>query len=273
MKSKSARRSTCPNTRSPAQAAPTRKFSDADVEAEEKTFRQLRPTHPKEGASTRATSSSSIWSRSSAIQKVGEAKELTLAWTTRLPSKMPLYKFGEQTVDKAGDKKTVEMQMTEAVANEALRGQTVQATFDVKDVKSLRLPELTEEFLITNFGVPTLDQFREKIRLFLERRLEYNQRQSAREQVLSHISASATWDLPRDMLMRVQAEGPAALPCDRNEGSGHVEEEISGRRRLLERDVLNNPALALKEHFVLEDRRDRRSRSTKIRPRSNASPT
>ena len=69
-------------------------------------------------------------------------------------------KFGEQVIGaKAGDKRTVDVQLTEAVANDQLRGKSVKALLEVKDVKSLRLPELTDEFLQETFSVPSLDQF------------------------------------------------------------------------------------------------------------------
>ena len=71
----------------------------------------------------------------------------------------------------------------------------------IKDVKSVRLPELTEEFL-TQFGVKTSDQLDELIKVALDKRLEYRQRQAARQQVTQHIAATATWELPQDLLVR-----------------------------------------------------------------------
>ena len=46
----------------------------------------------------------------------------------------------------------MDIELSTAVADADLRGKTVKATFDIKDVKTLRLPELTHEFLHT-FGV------------------------------------------------------------------------------------------------------------------------
>src|SRR5262249_51793999 len=133
-------------------------------------------------------------------------------------------KFAEQTVGaSAGDKKVVDISMTDAVAVEQLRGQTVKATFDVKDVKKLRLPELTPEFL-ENFGVQTPEQLQEQVRLLCERRLEYEQRQSAREQVLEHIAASSQWELPHDLLLR-QARKSLARRVMEMQEAGLSEEE------------------------------------------------
>ena len=43
---------------------------------------------------------------------------------------------------------------------------------------------------------------RELIKVVLERQLEFRQRQVARQQVTSHIAASAQWELPQDLLVR-----------------------------------------------------------------------
>src|SRR5439155_11130690 len=119
-----------------------------------------------------------------------------------------------------------------------------------KDVKKVRLPELTHDFLHT-LGVHSEDQLREMIRVILEKRLEYQQRQAAREQVLGQIAASTSWELPRDLLLR-QARKHLARKVMEMQEAGMSEEEIRGRQRLLQQDVLQNTAQALKEHFVLQ---------------------
>jgi trigger factor len=160
-------------------------------------------------------------------------------------------KVAQQTVGgKAGQTRTVDISLTDAVAAEGLRGKTVQAQLEIKDVKKMRLPELTHEFL-HHFGVHSPEQLRELVRTLLERKLLYTQRQAAREQVLKHIAATATWDLPHDMLQRQARKAFARRVMEMRE-AGMSEEEIAARRRLLERDVLASTALTLKEHFVLQ---------------------
>jgi trigger factor len=131
-----------------------------------------------------------------------------------------------------------------------LRGQTIQTVWEIKDVKTLRMPELTHEFL-HNFGVHSAEQLRELIRVLLQRRLEYEQRQSARQQVLAQISAASQWQLPEEMLIR-QARKALQRRIMEMQAQGIKEEEIRGRMRILEQDVLQTTALALKEHFVLQ---------------------
>jgi trigger factor len=160
-------------------------------------------------------------------------------------------RFAEQVAGaNSGDKRVVDIALSSAVADPNLRGKTVQATFDVKDVKTLRLPELTHEFLHT-FGVHSAEQLRELLRVLLQRRLEYQQRQAARRQVLEHIGAASQWELPRDLLMR-QARKALARRVMEMRSDGIPEPEIAARQRLLQQDVLTSTALALKEHFVLQ---------------------
>jgi trigger factor len=152
---------------------------------------------------------------------------------------------------KPGDTRVVDITLSQETPAEQLRGQKVQATFTIKDVKTTRPPEVTQDFLEESFGVSTPDAFTELVQAVLERRLEYTQRQAARQQVLEHISSAATWDLPQDML-RKQARKTLHRRLLEMKNSGMSDDQIKGRRRLLEQDVLKSTADALKEHFVLQ---------------------
>src|SRR5262249_46213536 len=109
-------------------------------------------------------------------------------------------RFGEQIKGaKAGDTRPVDVVLSTAVSDGALRGKTVQAAFQVKDVKTIRMPEASSDFLQA-FGVKTEEQLDELIRVILQRRLEYLQRQTIRRQVLEQLASSANWELPQDLL-------------------------------------------------------------------------
>jgi trigger factor len=151
---------------------------------------------------------------------------------------------------KVGDTRAVDITLSQEIANPALRGTKVQAVFTVKDVKTVKSPELTPEVL-GYFGVKTEDQFNELIRVRLERQLEYTQRQTARKQVLELLAGAAKWDLPQDLLRR-QARKTLARRVMEMRNSGMSEEQIAGRQRVLEMDSLRSTAAALKEHFVLQ---------------------
>jgi trigger factor len=152
---------------------------------------------------------------------------------------------------KPGDERTVDITLSQELGVAALRGRKVQATFLVKDVKTIKPPELTRDLLEELFGVSTEEGFEVFVRVLLNRRLEYAQRQEARQQVLEQIASSADWELPQDMLRR-QARTTLARRVMEMRNSGMSDDQIRGRQRLLEQDVLRSTASALKEHFVLQ---------------------
>jgi trigger factor len=185
-------------------------------------------------------------------RELGSFEELTIRVEKRLAFKDGVAeRFAEQVQGaNAGDRKFVDITMSTTVADESLQGKTVQAVLEIKDVKTLRMPELTHDFL-HHFGVHSEEQFKELIRVVLKRRLEYLQRQSARKQIMEHIGASANWDLPQDLLQR-QARRAMHRRIMEMRSEGLSESEISGRMRLLQQDIFYNTAIALKEHFVLQ---------------------
>jgi trigger factor len=152
---------------------------------------------------------------------------------------------------KAGDERTVDITLSQELGVEALRGRKVQAHFSVKDVKTVKSPELTQDLLEGVFGVSTPEAFDVFIGVLLDRRLEYTQRQTARTQVLELLASTANWDLPQDMLRR-QARTTLARRVMEMRNSGMSEDQIRGRQRILEQDVIRSTASALKEHFVLQ---------------------
>src|SRR5437764_2405955 len=161
----------------------TRQITEADVEEElHRILARDGQLVPKDGPAEKNDYIIVDMVTTYGNDKVGEAKEITLRVDDTLTFKDSVAsRFAEQVAGaKAGDKRTVDITMTDSVAIERLKGQTLQATLDIKDVKKLRLPEIDDEFL-AKFQCTTIDQFREKIRLMLEHRLQYQQRQSVRE--------------------------------------------------------------------------------------------
>jgi trigger factor len=243
-----------PNYRGLKLKRPVRTFSDQDIELEEKRilapYGSLVPK-PKGKAELGDYLVTDLTTRLN--EKVlGSHKEITIRVDPRLALKDGVAEHFAEKVRGAGagDSRTVDIKLSDAAADPALRGQTVQAVLDIKEIKTLRLPELTEEFF-HQFGVHSEEQFRERVRVLLERRLEYQQRQAAREQVLAQIAAAGTWELPQDLLQR-QARRSLQRRVMEMQAAGMPEQEIRGRLRLLQQDTLQSTALALKEHFVLQ---------------------
>lgn len=233
---------------------PVKNFSESDVDVEEKrVLSRFGQRVPKDGPVAIGDFITVDMSSKLGEREIGAGKEVVLRVDDQVAfSDGVAPKFGETVVGaKAGDARTVEIQLTEGVANPALKGQAVQCAIEIKDVKELRLPELTEAFLEETFSVNNREQLREKIRVNLDNRLTYRQRQSAREQVTAHIASASSWELPHDLLMRQARKALARRTMEMQE-AGMTEDEIKARQRLLERDVLNSTALSLKEHFVLQ---------------------
>jgi trigger factor len=233
---------------------PVRTFTDADVAEEER--RILAPYGslvPKpEGKAEIGDYLVADMTARHGDHVLSSHKEITIRVDPRLALKDGVCEnFGEVVKGtKAGDMRTIEIKLSDATADESLRGKTVHGVLDIKEIKKLRLPELTPAFL-NEFGVRSPEQLRERIRVLLERRLEYYQRQSAREQVLQQLSSGTDWQLPQDLLLR-QARKALHRRVLEMQNAGMSEEEIRGRLRLLQQDVVRSSALALKEHFVLQ---------------------
>lgn len=233
---------------------PTKEFTDEDVEKEMKRLlaphAQLVPK-PEGNAQLGDVIIADVTVRDG-DRVLNELKEYRVRVEPRLAFKDGVAeRFGEQVQGaNGGDTRVVDITLSQAVGDPNLRGKTIQATFVMQDVKALRLPELTHEFL-HNFGVHSEDQLKELIRVVLKRRLEHAQRQSAREQVIQQLAFAREWDLPQDLLQR-QASRAIRRRIMEMKADGIPDEEIEGRVRLLQQDILRSTAVSLKEHFVLQ---------------------
>jgi trigger factor len=230
-----------------------REFADADVTREQKRLlSQYGQMVPKDGPAE--LDDYVIVDMTTRFQDrvIGDAKEITLRVDEQLAFKDGVAEdFAKQVVGaQAGDTRNVDIVMSNNVASPMLAGQRVQATLEIKDVKTVRLPELTHEFLHT-FGVHSEEELRDAILGLLQRRHKYRQRQEARQQILEHIEATTQLELPRDMLLR-QARRVAQRRAMEMREAGMNDEQIQGQLRLAENDIVRSTALSLKEHFVLQ---------------------
>lgn len=232
---------------------PTHTFTDDDVKKESR--RMLEPHGqivPKDGPVAQddlVTADVTITKDGKDLNKLTEVRvkvEKRLALADGVAENFAKQMAGAQP----GDTRTVDITLSQQVGNESLKGASVQAAFTVKEVKTVRLPDMTPE-LLQEFGVVSEDQFNEVIRTRLERYLEYVQRQAARQQVLEKLAGDAKWDLPRDLLVR-QARKTLARRVMEMRKAGMTDEQIAGRQRVLEQDAIKSTAAALKEHFVLQ---------------------
>ena len=233
---------------------PVKTFTEADVDREQRRILEPYGQIVPKGAKAKVEIGDYIVADMTSKfggNIVNEAKEVQVRVDPRLALRDGVCEnFGKALAGaKAGDSRTVQIVLSDAVANPSMRGATMDATFQIKDIKTTRLPELNEE-LLERFGVRTPEAFRELVRVVLDRKLEYAQRQSARQQVLQLINESSQWELPQDLLRR-QARRTMQQRVMEMRNAGMSEDEILARQRLLQQDVLKSTAMAMKEQFVL----------------------
>ena len=152
---------------------------------------------------------------------------------------------------KADETRELPMTISDAADNASLRGQQVTGVFEVLEVKVLRLPELTPELLEELGGFKLEADLRDAIKDNLVQRLDYQQRQAAREQVTAALTAAANWQLPEGLLER-QSHRELERAVMELQRSGFGEDEIRAHENELRQNSRISTARALKEHFILE---------------------
>jgi trigger factor len=247
---------TLPNYNGLKLKRPVQTFTDDDVAAEIR--RLLEPygqVVPKEGKPAKVDVGDIITTDIKTLfqgQLLNEVKEARIRVDPQLVLKDGLAADFGKTMKgaKAGESRSLEIVLSDAVSNPALRGKTVQATFVINDIKTVRLPEI-DQTLLDEFGARSEEQLREMVRVVLDRRLEFQQRQSARQQVIALVADSALAELPQDLLMR-QARRAMQRKAIELQSAGMTETEVNNRLRMMQQDIVRSTTLALKEHFVLQ---------------------
>ncbi len=152
---------------------------------------------------------------------------------------------------KAGETREGKAILGDDAPNVILRGKKVAAIFEVLEVKKLELPELTPEFLEEIGDFKDEGELRDLIKDNLERQLDYEQHQRAREQITAALTVAADWELPRELLER-QSRRELQRAVMELQRSGFSEEEIRSHTNELQQNSQASTAQALKEHFILE---------------------
>jgi trigger factor len=152
---------------------------------------------------------------------------------------------------KAGEQRTVKITLSRNAANSLLRGKTIDATFKILDIKATRIPDMTPETVREIFGFDSEEQLDEAVRAALDRKLEYEQRQTARQQILEQLAEAQNLELPAEML-RKQATRALQRRVMQMRNAGLSDDQIRSRSRLLQQDALESTAASMKEHFVLQ---------------------
>jgi trigger factor len=150
-----------------------------------------------------------------------------------------------------GQRRRGRVTLTRDAHNDELRGEDVDVEFEVLEVKQLKLPELTEQFLEEMGEFESEEELRKAVKEDLERQLHYEQQRNTRRQITAQLTESATWELPPAMLRRQSARELERAVMELRR-SGFSEEEIRARENELRQNSTDSTSTALKEHFILE---------------------
>lgn len=151
---------------------------------------------------------------------------------------------------KEGDTREGQFKISSEAADINLRGETIDAKFQVLSVKRASLPAIDEEIL-ARLGSESEEQLRGQVKTTLDRQVKYEQRQATRRQVLQQITESAKWELPEDLVSK-QVENALNREILEMQQAGFTTREIAARENQLRQKSLTTTRQNLKEHFILD---------------------
>ena len=233
---------------------PVREFSEEDVDQQlQKMLTRFGELEPHEGpASEGDYLTVNIVTSAGGEQLVRDEERVTRIRPKLSFSDGKLEGFGKlMDGAKAGDKRAGKVALTEDAPNEELQGKEVDVEFEVLEVKQLKLPELTEDFLKEMGEFENEEKLREAIRANLQRQLEYEQQQGIRGQITKSLTEAADWELPPGLLKRQSARELERSVMELRR-AGFSEAELRARENQLRQNSTASTAQSLKEHFILE---------------------
>lgn len=232
---------------------PTRTINADDVtKYKDKFLLQYGTSVPKEGAAEPGDTLVVDVSFSHPSQSLRALEDLSVSLkpTLRFPD-AELAGFDTlMTGVKAGDSRTANISISNEAEAIEMRGEAVTATFTVKEVNQIRLPELNREFL-DRIGFEAEEDLETEIMSMLNRQTQYEQRQKTRQQVLAKITESATWELPEE-LVRKQVDNALYREILEMQQAGFTTTEIRSRENEIRQRSISSTRQSLKEHFVLD---------------------
>lgn len=149
-----------------------------------------------------------------------------------------------------GDQRTAELVVSLQSPTVEMRGESVEAEFTVKEVQEQILPTMDREFL-ERLDCDSEEALDQRLQDALERQIEYQQRQTTRQQVLEKITESSDWDLP-ESLVNQQTENALRREMLEMAQAGFPREHVMARENEIRQNAIESTRQALKEHFVLD---------------------
>jgi trigger factor len=232
---------------------PVKTIEDADVDAQLKLFleRHAQMVPKLEGGAEIGDYVTADLRFHRDGETLNEAKEVQFRLQPELrfqDGSVP--KVGDALVGvKPGESRDAEAHIGSGSTDPNLRGQTIQVTFQVHDLKQLRLPEVNNNFL-SGIGFDSEDELRGALREILERRLKAQQRQSVRREILEQLIAETPFELPADLVNRQEKATLRRLILDMRQ-EGLNETEIRAREAEIRANAHESTLRGLKEFFIL----------------------
>jgi trigger factor len=159
--------------------------------------------------------------------------------------------FGATLTGKSeGDVVTTTFQVSDSTENEALRGKTLTAEFEIVEVRRFSVDDLNPRNL-ENLGFDSVEEIRAFVREELQKQLEYHQQQALREQIVNFLTKDAQWELPADLVRR-QTSRELQRQALEMQRSGFPQDQIRSYLNAARRNAQESTVKALREHFILE---------------------
>lgn len=170
----------------------------------------------------------------------------------------PELRFQDGRISKMGDAlkgakpeevREAEAELGTSIADPTLRGKTVKVKAAVHDLKKVELPEVDHAFL-ESIGFESVDELREAVRDALVRRVEAQQRQAVRRQVLDALIEATPFELPADLVSRQERSTASRLAMELRE-EGFSPEDVRARQAEIRANAHEMTLRSLKEFFIL----------------------
>lgn len=148
-----------------------------------------------------------------------------------------------------GETRRAEANLGTSVGDPALRGATVPVHIHLHDLKQVRLPELNAAFL-SSIGFANLAELREAVQESLKRRMQSQQRQALRQQILDQLLARTPFDLPADLVRREEESTIRRLVMQLRQ-EGFSDSQIRASEAAIRANAHESSLRSLKELILL----------------------
>jgi len=151
---------------------------------------------------------------------------------------------------KAGETRNVETTFPEDYHMEEHRGKQAEVSFEIREVKRLVLPEVTDEW-VKDMGFDSLDEFNEELRNQIRRIKERSAREDMQVQIRDQLADMVDMTLPEDLAAEIKKDNDTRQRMIlRHEGLS--EEEIEARMKEKTGESEETNAKNIKLYFIFD---------------------